>query len=183
MSGTAASKRGASTHIASCHAPELAALRDDAIFPFINRREWAHTIYPPAAQIVFHASYLVVGGTVIGGKIVMVCFDLGAVGLLARLLSVRGKDPRYVLLYAWHPLACWEVGHSGHVDAVAIAMMAGALLASHRSRAGLAGVLLGLATLVKGYPISIAPALLGHENGASRSDWQVRYCSMCPTSE
>jgi len=99
---------------------------------------------------VFHASYLVVGGTVIGGKIVMVCLDLGAVGLLARLLSVCGKDPRYVLLDAWHPLACWEVGHSGHVDAVAIAMMAGALLASHRSRAGLAGVLLGLCDARKG---------------------------------
>src|ERR1041385_8962260 len=34
-------------------APELAHLRDDAIYPRINRREWAHTIYPPVAQVVF----------------------------------------------------------------------------------------------------------------------------------
>ena len=34
-------------------APELAHLRDDVIYPKINRRDWAHTIYPPAAQVVF----------------------------------------------------------------------------------------------------------------------------------
>jgi alpha-1,6-mannosyltransferase len=33
--------------------PRLAALRDDSIYPNINRRAYAHTIYPPVAQIVF----------------------------------------------------------------------------------------------------------------------------------
>src|SRR4026208_386392 len=34
-------------------APELAQLRDDAIYPKINRKDWAHTIYPAVAQVVF----------------------------------------------------------------------------------------------------------------------------------
>jgi alpha-1,6-mannosyltransferase len=31
--------------------PKLAGLRDDSIYPNINRKEYAHTIYPPVAQI------------------------------------------------------------------------------------------------------------------------------------
>src|SRR3954454_21970552 len=33
-------------------APELAHLRDETIYPKINRKDWAHTIYPPVAQVV-----------------------------------------------------------------------------------------------------------------------------------
>ena len=33
--------------------PRLAGLRDDSIYPNINRKEYAHTIYPPVAQIFF----------------------------------------------------------------------------------------------------------------------------------
>ncbi len=32
----------------------LSALRDAAIYPFINRADYAPTIYPPSSQIVFH---------------------------------------------------------------------------------------------------------------------------------
>ena len=38
------------------HVPADAALqhlRDDAIYPYINRADYAPTIYPPMAQIVF----------------------------------------------------------------------------------------------------------------------------------
>ena len=31
----------------------LAFLRDTGIYPHINRRDSAHTIYPPGAQIIF----------------------------------------------------------------------------------------------------------------------------------
>ena len=39
------------------NAPELAQLRDAAIFPLINRASYAPTIYPPAAQAIFLAAY------------------------------------------------------------------------------------------------------------------------------
>src|SRR5262245_15380792 len=32
----------------------LASLRDQAIYPYLNRADYAPTIYPPTAQIVFH---------------------------------------------------------------------------------------------------------------------------------
>jgi hypothetical protein len=141
-------------------APELARLRDEAVFPNINRRTYAPTIYPPAAQITFLLTYFVGGGTVLGIKIVMVACDLATVGLLALLLHRLEDDPRKVVIYAWHPLVCWEVAQNGHVDALAITLMTGAIVAADRSKRALSGGLLGLATLVKGYPLLVAPAFL-----------------------
>jgi hypothetical protein len=141
-------------------APDLAGLRDDAVFPFINRRTYAPTIYPPAAQMAFLLTYYVGGGTVLGTKLFMVACDLATVGLLATLLRRLGDDPRKVVVYAWHPLVCWEVAQNGHVDALAITLMTAAILAADRSKRALSGGLLGLATLVKGYPLVLTPAFV-----------------------
>jgi hypothetical protein len=141
-------------------APELAWLRDDRVFPFINRRTYAPTIYPPAAQIAFVFAYYVGGGTVLGTKLLVVACDLATLGLLATLLRRLGDDPRKVVVYAWHPLVCWEVAQSGHIDALAITLMTGAILAADRSKRALSGGLLGLATLVKGYPLLVTPAFV-----------------------
>jgi hypothetical protein len=141
-------------------APELASLRDADVFPHINRRSYAPTIYPPGAQIAFLLAYFIGGGTVLGTKLVMALCDLATVGLLAVLLRRLGEDPRKVVVYAWHPLVCWEVAQSGHIDALAITLIAGTLLAASRSKRALSGALFGLATLVKGYPLLLAPALL-----------------------
>ena len=32
----------------------LSSLRDDAIYPFMNRADYAPTMYPPASQVVFY---------------------------------------------------------------------------------------------------------------------------------
>jgi hypothetical protein len=142
-------------------APELAHLRDDAVYPHINRRSYAPTIYPPAAQLFFRGAYAL-GGGVIGMKLLLVVVDLGTVLLLAAILAWSGVPPAAVIVYAWHPLACWEIAASAHVDALAIALLVGALaVMQKRPRAFLAGVLLGLATLVKGYPALAVPAFLG----------------------
>lgn len=139
-------------------APELTVLRDADIFPNINRRDFAPTIYPPAAQIFFLLAGAIGGGLTVM-KLLLVAMDTCTVALLARMLRVAGENPSRVILYAWHPLACWEIGHSGHVDALAILLVVGALsVAARRPRQVLAGALLGLATLVKGYPALVAPA-------------------------
>jgi hypothetical protein len=141
-------------------APELANLRDADVFPYINRRSYAPTIYPPGAQVTFLLAYLVGGETVLGTKLVMVASDLVTIGLLTVLLRRMGEDPRKVVVYAWHPLVCWEVAQSGHIDAVAITLIVGTVLAANRSQRALSGALLGLAALVKGYPLLLAPAFL-----------------------
>ena len=51
-------------------APELEFLRDDAVYPGINRADYAHTIYPPAAQMIFALAATAMPG-VFGMKLMM----------------------------------------------------------------------------------------------------------------
>ena len=140
-------------------APELAHLRDEAIYPRINRRDYAHTIYPPVAQIIFLLTTRI-SETVTWMKFTMVLLEALGVWALAQLLASFGLARERILLYAWHPLVIWEFAGSGHADAIAIAFIALALLA-WRSKAHLgAGVALACATLTKLIPLVLFPALL-----------------------
>ncbi len=138
--------------------PALKFLRDDEIYPEINRADYAPTIYPPLAQIVF---LLVtrVSESAVAMKAAMVLFEGLAAWALLQLLEARGEPSRNILLYAWHPLPIWEFAGSGHVDAVAVACVAAALLAAHARRPSWAGAALGGAVLVKFFPVVIGPAL------------------------
>ncbi|PJI54232.1 hypothetical protein CTI14_17915, partial [Methylobacterium radiotolerans] len=139
--------------------PALERLRDPAIYPLINRKDYARTIYPPAAQMVFAAVGRVSHG-VTGMKLAMLGFE--ALGVLAMLTILRGAGlpSARILIYAWNPLAPWSFARDGHVDAVAIGLLGLALLARTRRRYGLAGALLGAATLVKVLPVAVAPAFV-----------------------
>ncbi len=139
--------------------PALEPLRDPAVFPWINRATYALTIYPPAAQAVF-ALVGVLTPTVFGMKLAMVGFEALAVLCLLGLLS-RARLPRErILLYAWNPLPLWSFACDGHVDAVAIGLLALALLCRTRARESLAGAMLAAAVLVKFLPVAAAPAFL-----------------------
>ena len=139
--------------------PALERLRDPDIYPLINRKDYARTIYPPAAQMVFAAVGQVSRG-VTGMKLAMVGFE--ALGMLAMLAILRGAGlpSTQILIYAWNPLALWSFARDGHVDAMAIGFLGLALLARTRGRHGLAGGLLGAATLVKVLPVAVAPAFV-----------------------
>ncbi len=139
-------------------APELAPLRDERIYPNINRRTYAVTIYPPAAQFFFLATTRA-SESVTWMKASMLAWEALAIGLLLLLLRRAGQPDALVLLYAWHPLPLWEFAGNGHLDAAAIACILAALLARARGRAALAGAALGLATLFKLYPLALFPAL------------------------
>jgi hypothetical protein len=135
----------------------LAGLRDGAIYPYINRGDYAPTIYPPMSQIVF---FLVtrISETELAMKAAMVAFEGLAVWAILQLLAARGLPRSHVLLYAWHPLPLWEFARSGHVDIVAIAMLLAFLAIERRSHI-LAGVALGAGVLVKYFPVITGPAL------------------------
>lgn len=139
----------------------LAALRDRAIYPHINRAATARTIYPPASQIVFAVvNWISPGGRLAlwGIKAAMVLAMAVAVGAMLRLLALAGLPLPRVLVLAWNPLAAWEFAGNGHVDALAIAALALAMLALARERAGRAGAWLGAAVLVKFLPLAVAPS-------------------------
>ncbi|HEX8808874.1 MAG TPA: glycosyltransferase family 87 protein, partial [Xanthobacteraceae bacterium] len=144
----------------------LSGLRDGAIYPFINRADYAPTIYPPASQIVF---YLItrISEAPIAMKAAMMAFEGFAVWTMLQLLALRGLPQSRILLYVWHPLPLWEFARSGHVDIVAIAFLLLAFLAMERRSPILAGVALGAGALVKYFPIATAPALY------KRWDWRL----------
>src|SRR6516165_4522815 len=136
----------------------IAALRDDSIYPNINRKEYAHTIYPPVAQIFFFAVTRVTQ-SIPGFKSALVLLDLVTVGLVVATLRAIGQPAERVIAYAWHPLPIYEFGGSGHIDALMICLIALALFARAHQKFAIAGFALGAATLVKFIPIILLPAI------------------------
>ena len=132
--------------------PRLAGLRDDSIYPNINRKEYAHTIYPPVAQIFFFVVTRVTQ-SIPGFKGVLVLVDLVTIGLVAATLRSIGQPAERVIVYAWHPLPIFEFGGSGHVDALMICFIAVALFARAHQKFGIAGFALG--EDFPGFPIKV----------------------------
>ncbi len=146
--------------------PALTELRDSAIWPFINRADYAPTIYPPVSEMLF---FLItrVSETLVWMKTALVLFEAVTVGVLLKLLDAYGLPRARILLYAWCPLPIWEFAGGGHVDAAMAMFVVLALLMRQRERDGLVGATLGLAVLVKFFPLVLAPALW------RRWDWRL----------
>jgi alpha-1,6-mannosyltransferase len=136
----------------------LVGLRDEKIYPKINRRDYARTMYPPVAEGVYFLSTRV-SESVTWMKATMVGFEAVAVWAIIQLLVSLGLPRQRVLIYAWHPMAVWEFAGSGHLDAIAIALVALALLARRKNADVATGIALASATLVKFFPIVLLPAL------------------------
>jgi alpha-1,6-mannosyltransferase len=146
-------------------APQLAALRDQDIFPQIGSK-YVPTIYPPVAELIFLVVTRV-SESVTAMKIAMVIFEIVTFALLVHLLILEDLPPARVIVYAWHPLPVWEFAGSGHIDAALITLCVAALWAARRGRDGLAGIFLAGATLTKLYPVVLLPALY------RRWDWKL----------
>jgi hypothetical protein len=139
-------------------APELQALRDDAVWRTVNRKT-SFTIYPPAAQVAFAGLWRIVPDSVRWFQTAMALGALLAGGLLLGLLRDLGRSPARVVIYLWAPLLLFETAHSAHVDALVLPLLVGAWWARVRNKDALVGVLLGVATAVKLYPALLLPAL------------------------
>ena len=124
------------------------------------------TIYPPVAEAYFLAVYYlhpaddssmpIQAATAAVAVLVTVLLLVG----LGRL----GRDVRMAALWSWCPTVILEAGNNAHVDVVAVAITAAAILAlatartTRRTVAG--GILLGLAIATKLTPVLTVPALL-----------------------
>ncbi len=132
-------------------APELAGLRDANIYPNLNHPTW-QTVYPPPAQAFFRAVYWIAPDSVATMKLALGIAELLALAALVLLLRTLDLPLGRLTIYAWNPLLLVEVWGSGHLDALVLATVTVAALASARRRDDVAAVLLGLGTLVKLYP-------------------------------
>ncbi|MFQ5961296.1 MAG: glycosyltransferase family 87 protein [Candidatus Methylomirabilales bacterium] len=149
---------GINPYVYAPSAQELAPLRDEEIFPHINRRD-VPTIYPPGAQMLLAFSAVIFPDSVTGLKLMMILFDIGTILLILRVLKKTGIRSDRVLLYAWSPLVIFEVAGSGHLEAVMLPFVLLALLARMDEKPLLAGTALAVATLIKLYPAVLFPAL------------------------
>jgi hypothetical protein len=136
------------------------------IFEHINRRDYAHTIYPPAAQMIYWLATLF-SPTVQAMKLTMFGFECVTASALIALLKRMGRRSADVLLYAWCPLLVWEIGGTGHIDAAILAFVALAMLFRYREQPVMTGLFLGLAVMTKFYPLVLLPALW------RRGDWKT----------
>jgi alpha-1,6-mannosyltransferase len=139
-------------------APELSQLRDSAIYPNINRADYAPTIYPPAAQMVF---WLITrsGDSVLAMKLGFLAFEALAIAALIGILRSLSLPATNVVAFAWHPLTVWEIAGNAHVDAVLISLMLVSLLVALRDRTLAAGAIASVAVLVKPTALLLMPVL------------------------
>jgi alpha-1,6-mannosyltransferase len=136
------------------------------IYDHINRRDYARTIYPPVAQMLFFIISFI-SPTVTFMKTAMVLFEGLTMFGLVKLLREIGMQREWTLLYAWCPMLVWEFAGSGHMDSMVMAFMVFALLYRYRRQPVLTGLFLGLAVLTKFYPLVLFPALY------RRGDWKM----------
>ena len=148
------------------HALAFLQTKYPGTFEHINRRDYAHTIYPPVAQMIYWLATLF-SPTVQAMKLAMFGLECVTAGALIALLRLVGRRTTDVLLYAWCPLLVWEIGSAGHIDAAILAFMSLALLFRYREQPVMTGLFLGLAVMTKFYPLILLPALW------RRGDWKM----------
>jgi len=153
-------------------APALAPLRDDAIWPSINRKSVV-TVYPGGAQLAFAALWRIMPDNVRWFQLAMTGGGLAAGLLLMRLLRALGQPAQRALLYLWSPLPVFETAHAAHVDGLVLPVLVAAWLARARGRDALVGVLLGAAVSLKLYPVVLFPVLwrVRDDRGRRRAAW------------
>lgn len=144
------------------HPPDaeaLAGLRDDQIYPKLNRKDQP-TIYPAGAQIFFRIFYRLVGDSVIGYKGLAAGFDMMTLLVLAGLLRAHQLHVSRIIVYAWNPLVVFEISYSGHLEGLTIFFVTSALYlyTTGRKRSGI--VILALSTAIKLYPGILIAALV-----------------------
>lgn len=153
------SRAGVSPYAHPPAAPELAPLREAAIYPRLNHPTW-RTVYPPAAQAFFRAVHAAAPDSLLAMKVALGAAEIAALALLIALLCALDLPVARVAIYAWNPLVILEVWGSAHLDALAVAAVVGAVLAAVGGRANLAAAVLAAGTLVKLYPAALLPLLV-----------------------
>jgi hypothetical protein len=130
------------------------------------------TIYPPVAQAAFATSASLTAGAPRAAKVgtwkaFAIAWDLAACAATAALLRAAGLAPLLAIGALWSPLALKEIANAGHLDSMATALAAFAVLATPK-RPGLAGLLLALAAGAKIYPVALAPLLFLYPGAGER---------------
>ncbi len=124
------------------------------------------TIYPPASQWLFALAAALAPSSVVGWRLLLLLFEAATGVLLLALLRRLGAPPTAIIVYAWSPLVVFEGAQAGHVEVAVIFLVLLGLVLRQTGSSALAGAALGLAILVKLYPVVLLPAW------SRREDWR-----------
>jgi len=139
-------------------APELAPLRDET-WRRLPHQE-VPTVYPPLAITAFSIATLL-PLPLLGWKMLATAADLAACAALLGLARRRGLPPGRAAWYAWNPLVVLEVAGMGHVDALGVAAVAGAVFfLTRRPEDGRSAPTLGALCAAAGVLAKLAPLAL-----------------------
>jgi hypothetical protein len=139
------------------YAIELLEYRTDPLDERINH-ENVRTPYPPLAELLFAAGYLISPGRLLGYQITSLVAEIAAWLILLGFLDRRGRPKGALLLLAWMPLAITEGYLPGHVDLLGLPFQMLFLVAVLDGKPKTAGIALALAFTIKPLALVLAPA-------------------------
>ena len=120
------------------------------------------TIYPPTVQLM--GLVAAIGGLMdTGWRVMISVLDVGAMVVVARLFGGSDRGWRAAAVYGLCPLAIFESGANGHLEAVAALPLLFAVREMDCRHAWRAGIALGVAILVKYYALLLLPLWIRRE--------------------
>jgi alpha-1,6-mannosyltransferase len=144
----------------------LVGLHDAAIYPNINRADYAVTAYPPVAEMFFLAVTRI-SETLTMMRLAMVVCEIAVIATIIDLLRTLRLPAATIVAWAWHPLAIWAIAHSGHVEALIVALLMAGVWLLVRKRALAGAIAVALAALTKPYALLALPSFW------RRWDWRM----------
>ena len=126
---------------------------DRVAYPYIR------TIYPPVSQAFFALHHMLAPWSLDAWRVILFAVDTVSLLLLAKLVRLYGKPVWMTLVFWLNPLVITETMNAGHMDALLIPFLVGAVFLAQRERYGWAGMALAGAVGVKIWPLILAPLL------------------------
>ena len=169
---------GGNPYLSRPDEPRWANLRD-AAYPSVNRKDLP-SVYGPVLEMTYHGAYRLFSWwepdefrqTWLFRLPFALC-DLGVGLVLMGLLTVLGMARERALVYLWNPLVIIEFWAQGHNDSFVVLAVVLALWAAARARWAWSFAALGLATMIKFWPLILFPFfLLQRVDGKWRLRWK-----------
>ena len=119
------------------------------------------TIYPPAAVAVFTAAAYIGPLNLDVLRIFFWLSEALTLFLMMKALTVYGRSPLWMTLYALNPLIIYAGMNAAHMDILLLPALLGALIAI-KTRPFVSAVLLSIAAAIKIWPLLLAPIYYRH---------------------
>lgn len=134
----------------------------DAFFNKLNSPDY-YAVYPPAAQAIFHLSFLVNGWNIQGHilflRSLLFLADLIILGLLWRLLKQKNLPEKRILLYGLNPLIVLEFTGNLHFDGMMIMGLLAALYFADKRKYFYSSLTMAFSILAKMITLPLIPFL------------------------